>query len=228
MVKRNRIRDDRASRVQRAPRARGGVSGGAILTGVVVAFGAVFLLSAIIGGVLAATSTVASNVSSTDVVNAGLAAGIAFVVAQLLAYLWGGYAAGRMARGAGLANGLLVPLVAILVAIVVGGIAAALGASAQLNLPFTNARLPVSDNYAIDWGVGLGIAAVVLMFVGGAVGGVLGSRWHTKLERRADEEVQGRHLTQRPEPAADRGEEPAASRSEPDAATERRVDQPRR
>jgi hypothetical protein len=39
------------------------------------------------------------------------------------------------------------------------------------------------------------------MFLGGALGGVLGARWHTKLERRAEEEVEGRHLTEaRPAP----------------------------
>jgi hypothetical protein len=167
--------------------ARGGVSPGAILTGVVVAFGATFVFSAIVGGVLVALGI--SN-SPSSVVTAGVGAGIALIVAQLLAYLWGGYAAGRMARGAGLANGLLVPLAAILVAVAVGAIVTALGATANLNLPSIthfNPRLPISSNQlnnkVVDTGLWIALGALLAMFVGGAIGGLLGARWHTKLER---------------------------------------------
>jgi hypothetical protein len=167
--------------------ARGGVSPGAILTGVVVAFGATFVFSAIVGGVLVALGI--SN-SPSSVVTAGVGAGIALIVAQLLAYLWGGYAAGRMARGAGLANGLLVPLAAILVAVAVGAIVTALGATANLNLPSIthfNPRLPISSNQlnnrVLDTGLWIALGALLAMFVGGAIGGLLGARWHTKLER---------------------------------------------
>jgi hypothetical protein len=212
MVRRNRFDDDRAARVETAPRARGGVSLGAVLTGVVVAFGSAFLLSALIGGVLAATGAVDENITRNDVVQAGIGAGIAFAVAQFLAYLWGGYTAGRMARGAGALNGLLVPILAIVLALIVGGVAAALGATAELNLPFTNARLPLEESYEIEWGVALSVAALVTMFLGGILGGALGARWHTKLERRAAEEVEGRHISPRPAEAGSAGrpaDEPA-------------------
>jgi hypothetical protein len=106
---------------------------------------------------------------------------------MLLAYLWGGYTAGRMARGAGVLNGLLVPVVAILLALIIGAIGAALGATVNLNLPLSTARLPVQGVNVVNWGVGLGVAALVAMFVGGILGGMLGARWHTKLERRADQ-----------------------------------------
>jgi hypothetical protein len=168
--------------------ARGGVSPGAILTGVVVAFGATFVFSAIVGGVLVALGI--SNTPSA-VVTAGVGAGIALIAALLLAYLWGGYAAGRMARGAGLANGLLVPLAAILVAIAVGAIVTALGATANLNLPSIthfNPRLPISSNQLnnklLDTSRWIALGSLIAMFVGGAIGGLLGARWHTKLERR--------------------------------------------
>ena len=174
---------ERSSSVPRG--ARGGVSVGGVLTGVVVAFGAMFLLSAIIGGLLAVLGVSDTNVTRGEAVQAGIVGGIAYVVAMFLAYLWGGYTAGRMARGAGVLNGVLVPIIAIVLALIVGAIAAALGASANLNLPLTTARLPVQGNGSlVDWGIGLGIAALVAMFVGGAVGGSLGSRWHTKLEHR--------------------------------------------
>ncbi len=173
---------------EHAVRARGGVSGGAILTGVVVAFGCMFLLTALIGGILAALGVIDPDVAQSEAVDAGIAAGVALVVAQFLSHLWGGYTAGRMSRGAGFANGLLVPIVAILVAVLVGGVAAALGATANLNLPFSTNRLPLENDTLVDWGVGIGIASVVAMFLGGVLGGSFGSRWHTKLERRAYEE----------------------------------------
>jgi hypothetical protein len=178
-------RRDARSETNDSPRARGGVSVGGILTGVVVAFGATFLLSAIIGGILAALGVTDPNVTRNATVDAGIAGGVAFAIAMLLAYLWGGYTAGRMARGAGVLNGVLVPVVAILVAVIVGAIGAALGATVNLNLPLTTARLPVQGANIVSWGVGLGVAALVAMFVGGIVGGMLGARWHTKLEHRA-------------------------------------------
>jgi len=174
---------------ERAPLARGGVSFGAILTGVVVAFGALTLLLALAGGILAATDTIddVTNVSGEDAVTAGAVAGVVLVIAWLFAYMWGGYTAGRMGRGAGFLNGLLVPIVAVLVLLAVGAIASALGAEAELNNPLDTVRLPVEESNLVDIGTGIGIAVLVAMFFGSIIGGMLGARWHTKLERRAAE-----------------------------------------
>ena len=172
-----------------AARARGGISGAALITGVVVAFGAMFLLSALAGGVLTAAGITPDDVANaTGTIEAGVGAGVVLVIAQFLAYLWGGYTAGRMARGAGVLNGLLVPLIAIVIAVLVGAVVASLGATANLNLPYSTNRLPLEDNYLIDWGTPIAIAALAAMFVGGGLGGGLGAAWHTRLERtRADE-----------------------------------------
>lgn len=169
--------------------ARGGVSGGAVVTGVVVAFGAMFLMSAIVGGVLTAMGLTADDVTTSEVIDAGLGAGILLVVAQFLAYMWGGYTAGRMGRGAGALNGGLVPLVAIAIAIAVGAVVASLGATANLNLPWSTSRLPLENDFMVDWGLTISIGALIAMFLGGIVGGALGARWHTNLERRTLEEA---------------------------------------
>lgn len=163
--------------------ARGGVSGGAILTGVVVAFGAMFLLSAIIGGILTALGVAETDITRGEAIDAGIGAGMAFVVAQFLSYLWGGYTAGRMGRGAGVANGVLVPITAIVLALLTGLIVAGLGATANLNLPFTESRLPLENDYLVSWGIGIAVASFIAMFIGAAVGGAMGARWHTKLEK---------------------------------------------
>jgi hypothetical protein len=166
--------------------ARGGVSIPAVLTGVVVSIGTFFLLSALVGGLLSVSGVDAEDLEGgTD---AGVGAGIALIVAFFLAYMWGGYTAGRMGRGAGFVNGLLVPLVALLVGAAIGGVVWALGATAELNLPFSTNRLPLEDDYVIDWTLGVGAATLIAMFLGGIVGGMLGSRWHTKLERRVASE----------------------------------------
>jgi hypothetical protein len=171
--------------------ARGGVSVPAVLTGVVVSIGTFFLLSALLGGFLAMAGVDADDLEGGA--DAGLGAGIALVAAFFISYLWGGYTAGRMGRGAGFVNGLLVPFLALLVGAAIGGIVVALGTTAELNLPFSTNRLPLEDDYVIDWTVGLGAAALIAMFLGGTIGGMLGSRWHTKLERRvASEYVESR------------------------------------
>jgi hypothetical protein len=202
---------------ERMPRARGGVSLGAILTGVVVSFGALTLLLALAGGILAATDTIddVTNVSGEEAVTAGAVAGVVLVIAWLLSYMWGGYTAGRMGRGAGFLNGLLVPIVAVLVLLAVGAIASALGAEAELNNPLDTVRLPVEESNLVDIGTGIGIAVLVAMFLGAVLGGMLGARWHTKLERRAAE----RHVVD---------EGPARAHRRHDAEGARALDERRR
>lgn len=169
-----------------AVRARGGVAGGPVITGVVVALGCLFLLSAVVAGVLVA-SGVADEIAQ-GAVEAGLTAGAVLVAAQFLSYLWGGYAAGRMARGAGAANGVLVPILALVIMALVAAIAAVLGATTALTLPFSQIRLPVEQDLLVDFGPLAGVASVIAMLAGGTLGGLLGARWHSKLEAAALEE----------------------------------------
>jgi hypothetical protein len=202
-----------ATHTRGVDRARGGIGAGPVLTGVVVAFGSMFLLSALVGGVIAALGFADTNVTDGEAIEAGIGAGIALVVAQFLAYLWGGYAAGRMARGSGVANGLLVPLLALVVGVLVAAVASALGATANLNLPFTTNQLPVEEGNLVDWGVGVGIASVVAMFLGGALGGTMGVRWHSKLERSVAEEQTERQVDLRDDAAPTRPADTGTSSS---------------
>lgn len=184
MLGRSRQSDTHVAGRRHVVTARGGVSAGAILTGAVVAFGAMFVLTAIISGILVGLG-LTDELTPGEVTDVGVATGVGLVVAQFLAYAWGGYAAGRMSRGAGSANGALVALVGIVVGIAVGAIAAGIGATEDLRTPFNSSQLP-ADGEVLRWGTGLAIAALAAMFFGGIVGGALGSRWHTKLERRVE------------------------------------------
>jgi hypothetical protein len=196
--------------------ARGGFSLGAVLTGVVVAFGAMFLLSALVGGILAATGVDASEIES-GTRDEGIIASIALVAALFLAYLWGGYTAGRMGRGAGFVNGLLVPVLALIVAAVVAAAVNAMGAAANLNLPFDENQLPIEGDNLADFGQAVGIASLIAMFVGGIFGGMLGQRWHTKLERRVIDERE-REAEDRHREALERDRAEAAERDRREAA----------
>ncbi|MDQ3916104.1 MAG: hypothetical protein M3323_12400 [Actinomycetota bacterium] len=166
--------------------ARGGVSFGAILTGVVVAFGAMFVLTALISGILVALG-LSENLTPGEQADVGIATGIGLVAAQLLSYMWGGYAAGRMSRGAGAANGALVALLALVVGVAVGAIAAGIGATEDIRTPFNSSQLP-ADGEVLRWGTGLAVGALAAMFLGAILGGSMGSRWHAKLERRTVQE----------------------------------------
>lgn len=193
---------------------RGGVSLVAILTGVLVAFGAIFLLSALVGGILAATGV--ETEIGDEAQEATLGAGIALVATMFVAYLWGGYTAGRMGRGAGAVNGLLVPVLALIVAGVVLGVVAALGATANLNLPFGDSQLPIEDGNLVEFGVGVGVASLIAMFLGGILGGMAGARWHTKLERHAVD-------TRRAELAAEERDHQAETRRAEESRAESRA-----
>lgn len=173
--------------------ARGGISGGALATGVVVAQGAMLLLTALVGATLVSAGLITEGAASGAVdgtaVEIGIGVMIALLLVQFLSYMWGGHTAARMARGAGLAHGLLVPAISLLLALAIGAIAAVLQANTALSLPFGTGRLPLEGNYEVTWGIGAGIAALVAMFLGGALGGLRGEHWHTRLERDAAGEL---------------------------------------
>jgi hypothetical protein len=177
--------DRRDVRVIREPdRTRGGLSPLGIITGLLVAFGAFVVLTALIGGILAATGVVEGGISPQEATGVGTAAGVGLVIAQFLAYLWGGYTAGRMARGSGVLNGILVPIVAIVLVAILGALVAGIADQTTTLRPEQIQQLPLPLGSLSDLGSIVGIALLVAMLLAGALGGALGQRWHTKLEKR--------------------------------------------
>lgn len=159
---------------------RGGLSPWAILTGMVVALGAMLLMGAIAGAILTRNGQTASTLRFDSSMWSIIGA-IGFFVAEFLAYLWAGYAAGRMARGAGAMNGLMVPLATIVLGAIVTGIVAALGAHTDLTA-WRTTHLALDDSTQLRLGIGFGILTLILMFAGAMVGGMKGARWHERLE----------------------------------------------
>jgi hypothetical protein len=205
--------------------ARGGLSLVAVLTGVLVAFGATLLLSALVGGILAETGVDAGEVAEQGPTDVGLGVGIAMIGAFFLSYLWGGYTAGRMGRGAGAINGLLVPIVAAIIGAIVVAVVNQYDMTANLNLPFTEGRLSADEQATLyDWGETVGLGMIIAMFLGGILGGILGTRWHTRLERRTlDEHAAEREATIAESREAEMERE-RERRREAEAARQREID----
>lgn len=206
--------------------ARGGVSVGTVLTGAFVAIGAFFLLSSIVGAVLSNSGVTPEELSSGEAVDAGIAGGIALLVGLFLSFLWGGYTAGRFGRGSGFLNGLLVPIGVVVLAAVVGAIAWAFGASDNWQLLSPTQSLQVDGQYtSVEYGVGLGAITLGVIFISSVIGGLLGAGWHTKLERRAENERNEHIVEERKSEAREvdvREREQAAEREHAHAATRAR------
>lgn len=169
---------------RRGPLARvpGGIAFGPIITGATVAYGALFMVSILAAATFAAFGLAPEGMERGDALQAGIAAGVLFVLAMFLVYLWGGYAAGRMARGAGIANGLLVPIAGLGIGIVLTALSAAAGGQTGLLGPFMPAQLPVEQDLLVNFGAGVGLVALVAMFLGGVLGALMGVRWARQLD----------------------------------------------
>ncbi len=144
-----------------------------IITGTLVAFGVMFLLSSITAAVVGG-SDVSVNDAARDPVALGIGAAATLVLFQFVSYLWGGYTAGRMAGRAGVSNGLMVAVTAILLAIIAGVIGYTI-ADRTLDIPAMG-LLPVTSGTAVRFTAALGAAALVAMLVGSAIGGMIGEK----------------------------------------------------
>jgi len=156
-----------------------GTSWTSVILGLLTALGAGLILSGIVGAVVGAIlGTGSATQSATE---GGAASLIGLLITLLLAFLIGGYAAGRMASRSGLKHGLLVALVYLLITIVLVLLGAAIGSNL---INFSGVTLPevpggVQQEAPQSVGAiltGAGILALLLPFVGGAVGGAWGAR----------------------------------------------------
>ena len=151
--------------------------------GWLTATGLTVLLLAVVAGV-SALAGVQNTTSSQGLQTAGIGGAIVLLVVLLIAYFAGGYVAGRMARFSGVKQGLAVWLWAVIVAIIAGvvgaiassqtGIASQLGSVAQL--PFSASQLTVA-------GIASAIAVLIITLVGALLGGLVGMRYHRRVDR---------------------------------------------
>lgn len=110
--------------------------------------------------------------------------GVALAIV-LVAYYCGGYVAGRMARFSGVAQGLAVWMWAIVVAVIVGVLGALLDgrfgllAAGRDDVP----AIPVDSEFVAMVWIGAAVAVVLLSLGGAVLGGVVGVRYHRRVDR---------------------------------------------
>ena len=153
-----------------------GTSWVSVVLGWLAALGAGLILSGIVGGIVGAIlGTGSARQSATEGGSAGL---IGLLITLLLAFIIGGYVAGRLASRSGLKHGLLVPLLAMLVTVVLAGIGALIGVSfidqlSGVTLPGLPQDAPQSLGTIATVA---GILALLVPFIGGAIGGAWGAK----------------------------------------------------
>ena len=151
-----------------------GTSWLSVVLGWLAALGAGLILSGIVGGIVGAILG-AGDSAATESGAAGL---VGLLITLLLAFLIGGYAAGRLASRQGAKHGLLVPVVSLVITIVLAILGGLVGISLIDNL--SGVTLPgLPDDAPQSLGTIFtvsGILALLLPFLGGAIGGAWGAR----------------------------------------------------
>ena len=151
-----------------------GTSWVSVILGLLTALGAGLILSGIVGAIVGA---ILGTGSATQSAGAGGTAGlIGLLITLLLAFLIGGYAAGRMASRSGVKHGILVALLYLLITIILALLGAAVGTDL---INFSGITLPdppsgIQQEAPQSLGAiltGFGILALLLPFVGAALGG---------------------------------------------------------
>jgi TRAP-type C4-dicarboxylate transport system permease small subunit len=178
-------------RVYDESRARdkfGGANLGAACFGWLVAVG----VTAVLTGVLAVIATAldySGNVTQTDVQRAAgsvtLVIALVLLAVLLVAYYAGGYVAGRMSRFDGARQGVAVWFVGLLVTVA----AAVLGwvAGDQYNLldRVDVPRVPIPTDNVTLGGIVTGVLVLVGTLLAAVLGGVVGRRYHDRVDRAA-------------------------------------------
>ena len=173
---------------ERARQKFGGANLGAAFFGWLVAVG----LTALLTGLLAVAATAlnySGNITQSEVQRAAgsvtLVIAVVLLGVLLIGYYAGGYVAGRMSRFDGARQGVAVWLVGLLVTIV----AAALGWMAgdqynlldRVNLP----RIPIPTENVTLGGIVTGLLVLVGTLAAAILGGVVGRRYHDRVDRAA-------------------------------------------
>lgn len=166
----------------------GGLNLGAAFFGWLVAIALAILLTSIVGAVLAAVGST-TNITQSDAQRSagtiGVAAGAVLLVVLALAYFTGGYVAGRMSRYDGARQGIGVWVIGLFVTLVALALGAVFGSQYNILDRVDLPRIPVSTDQ-LGWG-GLITAALVLVLtlLGAVLGGIVGHRYHDRVDRTA-------------------------------------------
>jgi hypothetical protein len=171
-------RDHEADRKRRESEL--GTSWTSVIFGWLAALGAGLILSGIVGAIVGGILGVTGVQGGTE---GGVAGLVGLLVTLFLAFLIGGYVAGRLASRSGLKHGILVPVLSLLVILLLAIIGAIVGSSfidqlSGIALPQVPGNV---QNQVPQQGLGTiltasGILALLVPFIGGALGGLWGAK----------------------------------------------------
>jgi hypothetical protein len=150
--------------------------------GWLTATGLTVLLLALVAGIGALVGV--QNAGAQQMQAAGIGGAIVLLVVLLIAYFAGGYVAGRMARFSGLKQGVAVWLWAVIIAIVVGVVGAIAGSQSGVTNQLSSIpQLPFSSSQLTVAGIASAVAVLVITLIGAILGGIVGMRYHRRVDR---------------------------------------------
>ena len=157
----------------------------ASLAGMLVALAALLLLAGLASAAIGAIAFQTGVEGNEDELSIG--ALIAAGVVIFLAFLLGGWAAGRMARYNGALNGFMVAVWFIVLGVVLAAAGAIAGNTYNLfdDLRVAEASLPnwfSGEDVTVE-AIVSSVAFAVLMVLGAVLGGIWGTRMHTRADR---------------------------------------------
>lgn len=176
---------------QREKAEFGGMKFGTAFFGWLTATGTTVLLAALVAAVGAAIGLGdadalddAAAAAQDDIGAVGVISAVLFAVVLLVAYFAGGYVAGRMARFSGAKQGIAVWIWAVVVAVVVAIVTAIAGSQWDILGSLDSfPRIPVTPETATVTGILTALGAAVVALVGAVLGGIVGMRYHRKVDR---------------------------------------------
>jgi MFS family permease len=176
---------ERAVGVAAARERFGGLDLPAGLVGMLTALSALVLIAGLVGAAVGVVGY-QTGLDEENVDDISLASLIGGVAILFLAFVIGGWAAGRIARYDGAKNGLMAAVWTLVLAAILSALAAVFGDEYDV---FRNVDLPQwfdTDAFTVT-AIVSGLAAILAMLVGGALGGAWGELYH----RRADRTIVG-------------------------------------
>jgi hypothetical protein len=164
----------------------GGLNLGAAFFGWIVAIGTAILLAGVVGAILTAVGSsvgVTQSDAERQAGTIGLSTAIVLVVILALAYYAGGYVAGRMSRFDGARQGVGVWGIGLVVTAVAIALGAIFGSKYNVLERVDLPNIPISSD-DLSWGAVItGVAVIVVTLLFAILGGVLGHRYHNRVDR---------------------------------------------
>ena len=181
------------TREERLREVYGGVDWLGSFIGCILALVCGIVLLTLLSGIVLAPLSFTLDLQGQEIDTAAIVGLVLIGLSLFLAYFAGGYVAGRLVRFDGGRNGAATVVWGILLGVIFGVFSFLLagflpgGISESLESFRESSILPVANSVVRLGLLGLAIAAgaLLLMFLGGFLGGSLGTRYHTRIDQTA-------------------------------------------